>query len=46
MIGFIGMAVLASLADETPEGKSIVELGHAKAFSGKLTRNGVYKIYC
>jgi len=32
---FIGMAVLASLADETPEGKSIVELGHAKGVQRK-----------
>ncbi len=27
---FVDMAVLSSLADETPEGKSIVELGNSK----------------
>ena len=30
---FIEMAVLGSLADETPEGKSIIELAHAKDIS-------------
>ena len=44
---FIEMAVLSSLADETPEGKSIIELAIQKELKIKdKNRNGVYQIHC
>ena len=36
---FIEMAVLSSLADDTPEGKSVVELGGQKGISHKKEKN-------
>ncbi len=38
---FIDMVVLSSLADETPEGKSIVELGNAKGAGPVADRTGM-----
>jgi potassium-transporting ATPase ATP-binding subunit len=37
---FAGLAALSSLADDTPEGKSIVELAHAKGVASMKAENG------
>lgn len=39
--GFIEMVVLSSLADETPEGKSIVELGNSKGAKKTTDTSGM-----
>lgn len=41
---FVDMAVLSSLADETPEGKSIVELGNSKGVKPVADRVGMHFI--
>lgn len=41
---FVDMVVLSSLADETPEGKSIVELGNAKGAAQVADRSGMHFI--
>ena len=41
---FVDMVVLSSLADETPEGKSIVELGNSKGAKPPADRTGMYFI--
>src|SRR5262245_14219800 len=38
---FVEMVVMSSLADETPEGKSIVELGGAKGVKPVADKNGM-----
>ncbi|HMU47920.1 MAG TPA: potassium-transporting ATPase subunit KdpB [Chitinophagaceae bacterium] len=38
---FIGMAVFASMADETPEGKSIIELAGSKGVKATVNRQGM-----
>ena len=38
---FIGMAVLSSLADETPEGKSIIELAGTRGIKATTNRQGM-----
>ncbi len=41
---FVDLVVLSSLADETPEGKSIVELGNAKGAKPLADRTGMHFI--
>lgn len=41
---FVDMVVLSSLADETPEGKSIVELGNSKGAKPLTDRSGMHFI--